>query len=57
LAAFLVAGCSGITAFQEETGAPTQPNIIFLLMNDLNFATVQGMPELRSSVIDEGASF
>ena len=26
-------------------------------MDDLNFATVQQMPELRSSVIEEGASF
>lgn len=26
-------------------------------MDDLNFATVQQMPELRSAVIDEGASF
>jgi N-acetylglucosamine-6-sulfatase len=31
--------------------------VIFLLMDDLNFATVQQMPELRSSVIEEGASF
>src|SRR3712207_4844065 len=38
-------------------GAPTRPNIIFLLMDDLNFASVQQMPELRSSVIEEGASF
>ena len=53
----LAAGCSGTTPVQEEPGAPTRPNIIFLLMDDLNFATVQQMPELRSSVIEEGASF
>ena len=53
----LAAGCSGTAPVQEEPGAPTRPNIIFLLMDDLNFATVQQMPELRSSVIEEGASF
>ncbi len=53
---FLVTGCSGTTPAQEETSALTPPNIIFLLMDDLNFATVQRMPELRSSVIEEGAS-
>jgi N-acetylglucosamine-6-sulfatase len=57
LTTLLAAGCSGTTPVQEEPGAPTRPNIIFLLMDDLNFATVQQMPELRSSVIEEGASF
>ncbi len=57
MTAFFATGCSGTTPAQEETGASTRPNIIFLLMDDLNFATVQRMPELRSSVIEEGASF
>ena len=51
LAAFFATGCSGTTPVEEETDATTRPNIIFLLMEDLNFATVQRMPELRSSVI------
>ena len=57
MTAFFATGCSGATSAQEETGASTRPNIIFLLMDDLNFATAQRMPELRSSVIEEGASF
>ena len=57
MTAFFATGCSGTTSAQEETGASTRPNIIFLLMDDLNFATAQRMPELRSSVIEEGASF
>ena len=57
LTAFFATGCSGAIPAQEEMGASTRPNIIFLLMDDLNFATVQQMPELRSSVIEEGASF
>ncbi|HLL39404.1 MAG TPA: sulfatase-like hydrolase/transferase [Rubrobacteraceae bacterium] len=57
MTAFFATGCSGAIPAQEEMGASTRPNIIFLLMDDLNFATVQQMPELRSSVIEEGASF
>ncbi len=57
LIALLATGCSGTISVQEEMGAAARPNIIFLLMDDLNFATVQQMPELRSSVIEEGDSF
>lgn len=58
LAVFLVAGCSGSGPAEEEAETPAdQPNIIFVLADDLDLASVQRMPALRSLVMEEGASF
>ena len=60
------AGCSGSdtsasgASRQEEAAAQTptdQPNIIFVLTDDLDYASAQQMPQIGSLVRDEGASF
>jgi len=35
----------------------TKPNIIFVLTDDLDYASAQKMPNLRSLLVEEGASF
>jgi len=68
-AAVLVAGCSGseISASetsasetsQEEEGAEPatdRPSIIFVLTDDLDYASTFKMPEIRSRLIEEGIS-
>ena len=58
LAAFLVAGCSGAGgSAQREEGATEQPNIIFVLADDLDYASARQMPEIGSLLRDGGASF
>ncbi len=59
LATLLAAGCSGSGAAQEQAAeAPdTQPNILFVLTDDLDYASAQKMPNLRTLLIEEGASF
>ena len=73
LVVFLGGGCSGSESAQEETktpaqptavgtepqegGASTQPNIIFVLTDDLDYASAYKMPEISSSLLEEGASF
>ena len=52
--AFFALGCSGLGANEE---APAQPNIIFILTDDLDYASVQKMPEIDSQLIEEGTSF
>jgi N-acetylglucosamine-6-sulfatase len=46
-----VASCSG------SEPSTYQPNIIFVLTDDLDFASAQKMPEVRSQLIEEGTSF
>ena len=41
----------------QEAETPTQPNIVFILTDDLDFALAQKMPNLRSLLIEEGVSF
>ncbi len=59
LAAFFVAGCSGVGgSVQEEAEAPTDPpNMIFVLTDDLDYASTQKMPEINSLLVEEGTSF
>jgi arylsulfatase A-like enzyme len=69
-AALLLAGCSGseISASetsasgksQEEEGtesATDKPNIIFVLTDDLDYASTQKMPQITSLLADQGTSF
>ena len=60
----VVAGCSGsgtsecVTSQQEEAESPADPpNIIFVLADDLDFASAQKMPEIGSLLVEEGLSF
>src|SRR5215212_6020683 len=72
LAVFLAAGCSGSESAQEETEAQAQyeraqaqeaekasdqPNIVFILADDLDYASVEKMPEIGSLLVEQGASF
>ena len=34
-----------------------QPNIVFVLTDDLDYASAQKMPQIRSELIEEGLSF
>ena len=40
-----------------EESSTGQPNIIFVLTDDLDFASAQKMPEIRSQLIEKGTSF
>ncbi len=59
LAAFLSAGCVGSEPTQEAmaTEGSDRPNIVFVLADDLDYASAQRMPNLRSLLAEEGASF
>ncbi|HEX2097956.1 MAG TPA: sulfatase [Rubrobacteraceae bacterium] len=59
LAVLFAVGCSGSEAPQkEEAEAPTeQPNIVFVLADDLDLVSVEEMPNLRSLLAEEGATF
>lgn len=52
-------GCSGVETLQEEEAESSsdRPNIIFVLTDDLDLASAQKMPEIRSQLIEEGTSF
>jgi arylsulfatase A-like enzyme len=68
-AALLVAGCSGSEISASETSAPgtsqeeegagsstDRPNIVFVLTDDLDYASVFKMPQIRSRLIEGGIS-
>ncbi len=66
LAAFLVAGLSGCASGQEEgedaaareqSSATDQPNMIFVLTDDLDYASAQKMPRINSLLAEQGTSF
>jgi len=58
----LAAGLSGCAPAQKgEAEAPSsttdQPNIVFVLTDDLDFASAQKMPQIRSLLAEQGISF
>ena len=61
LVVFLAVGCSGSEDSNLEptrqAEVPVQPNIIFILTDDLDVASAQQLPKLRSLLIEDGASF
>jgi N-acetylglucosamine-6-sulfatase len=63
LAVLFAVGCSGSGAAQrEEAGvetkkSSTQPNIIFILTDDLDYDSAQQLPTVRSQLIEKGTSF
>ena len=63
LAAFLAASLLGYASAQQEeeeeaqSSTTHQPNIVFILTDDLDFASAQKMPEIRSLLVEEGTSF
>ena len=62
LATLSAAGCSegAVGSAQEQgiAGVPVdQPNIVFVLTDDLDVYSAQKMPEIRSRLVEEGASF
>jgi N-acetylglucosamine-6-sulfatase len=61
LVIFFAVGCSGSEDSKLEPNrqaeTPTRPNIIFILTDDLDLASAQQLPKLRSLLTEEGASF
>jgi arylsulfatase A-like enzyme len=61
LVVFLGVSCSGSETSEleltQEAETPMQPNIVFILTDDLDFALAQKMPNLRSLLVEQGASF
>src|SRR5918997_4037119 len=60
--AFLVGALTGFApAQQQEANAQSstteQPNIVFVLTDDLDYASALKMPKIRSRLIEEGTSF
>src|SRR3954453_8400656 len=61
----LIAGCSADATAQEGTGATTrpgvkstaQPNIIFILTDDLDYASAYRFPSINSLLREQGAGF
>ena len=58
-----VTGCSvsetssSGTSEEEAESTADRPNIVFVLADDLDYASAQKMPQIRSRLIEEGASF
>jgi arylsulfatase A-like enzyme len=60
LSVLLAAGCSGQPGAGQEEGAEAvveQPNILFVLADDLDLASADQMPNISSLITDEGATF
>jgi len=55
---FITSRSASGTLQEEDAEALTdQPNILFILTDDLDFASAQKMPQIRSRLADAGASF
>ncbi|MEP6984975.1 MAG: sulfatase [Chloroflexota bacterium] len=46
-----------VPAVPTAAAAPTQPNILFILTDDLDLAEIAYMPKLKALLIDQGTSF
>jgi N-acetylglucosamine-6-sulfatase len=61
LAAFLIVGCSGDETAQEGTGAeteaPAQPNIVFILADDMRADEFEHMPQTQQLLAEQGLTF
>src|SRR5215207_3295328 len=61
LMVLFVVGCSGSETSNLEPGQQAEtdarPNIIFILADDLDLASAQHTPKLRSLFLEDGASF
>ena len=59
VALLLITSCAASgTPQEEEAEAPTdRPNIVFILTDDLDFASASKTPQIRSRLIEEGTSF
>ena len=57
--AALLAGCSSSASTQEQAAEvpADQPNIVFVLTDDLDYASAQQMPQIGSLLAEEGISF
>lgn len=55
LVAFLTVGCSGIT--RGEVRTPTQPNIVFIVADDMRADDYEYMPQTRQLLTEGGATF
>src|SRR3954470_6730216 len=61
LASFLIVGCSGDETAQEGTGAeteaPAQPNIVFILADDMRADEFEHMPQTQQLLAEQGLTF
>lgn len=57
LAIFITAGCSGSVPDREEAQASTQPNIVFILADDMRADEFEYMPQTQQLLAEQGLTF